>query len=78
MAEFEKYFETYKDMLQIIRKKWMYGINYSFQNSKMTHHYREPLNEETVKLVYVMLCSVNIYSKIKNIINMLIIKEIND
>ena len=56
MTEFEKYFETYKDMLQIIRKKWMYGINYSFQNGKMTHHYREPLNEETVKLVYVMFC----------------------
>ena len=56
MTEFEKYFDTYKDMLQIIRKKWMNGVNYSFQNGKRTHHYREPLNEETVKLVYVMFC----------------------
>ena len=57
MTEFEKYFETYKDMLRIIGHKWMCGINYSFQNGKNElHHYREPLNEETVKLVYVMFC----------------------
>ena len=54
--EFEKYHKLYSDMLQIVRKKWLHGINYSFQNSRMTHHYREPLNEETVKLVYVMFC----------------------
>lgn len=35
MTEFEKYFETYKDMLRIIGNKWMCGINYSFQNGKM-------------------------------------------
>lgn len=54
--EFDKYYDTYNDILQIIRKKWMYGINYSFQNGKTTHHYREPLNEETIKRVYVMFC----------------------
>ena len=54
--EFEKYHKLYSDMLQIVRKKWLHGINYSFQNGRMTHHYREPLNEETVKLVYVMFC----------------------
>jgi hypothetical protein len=56
MTEFEKYFETYKDMLQIIRNKYRFGINYSFKNVSRTFGYREPLNEETIKLVYVMFC----------------------
>ena len=54
--EFEKYHKLYSDMLQIVRKKWLHGINYSFQSGRMTHYYRESLNEETVKLVYVMFC----------------------
>ena len=68
MTEFEKYFETYKDMLQIVRKKWMYGINYSFQNGSRSFGYREPLNEETVKLVYVMFCKHLFENKEYNLI----------
>ena len=56
MTEFEKYFETYKDMLRIIGNKFRYGINYRFKNGSRSFGYREPLNEETVKLVYVMFC----------------------
>jgi hypothetical protein len=54
--EFDKYYATYNGMLQIVRKKWLHGINYSFQSGRMTHYYRESLNEETVKRVYVMFC----------------------
>lgn len=56
IKEFEKYFTTYKDMLQIIRKPYAFGVNYYFKNGNTTHKYREPLNENTVKLVYVMFC----------------------
>ena len=54
--EFEIYFETYKDMFRIIGNKFRYGINYRFKNGSRSFGYREPLNEETVKLVYVMFC----------------------
>ena len=54
--EFDKYHDTYNDMLEIVRNKYILGVNYSFKNGCRTHRYREPLNEETVKRVYVMFC----------------------
>lgn len=53
---FEDYYETYKNMLKIIRKPYINGYNYYFLNGSRIFKYREHLNEETVKPVYIMFC----------------------
>ena len=74
--EFDKYHDTYNDMLEIVRNKYILGVNYSFKNGCRTHRYREPLNEETVKRVYVMFCKY-LFENAEKISNILIGELLN-